>query len=252
MGAGLRALTLISVFVFGAMTGGCVQVWEKVQAVLPGTASESAPQSPGSPLVLEPLQNVEQAEIAALQDLANFETAAGTPTDRHPAATQVEKFGNDVLIVLGNDALSADQRIGHFRDLLARDLDIGLIGRFVLGRHWHSADEAQRAAYLAVFSDFLVQTYSTRLGGIQIDGFDVLETRAIGKNDILVRATVDHGTRKPVRADWRMRAKDGRFLILDLSVEGVSMALVLRQEFASVLRKRGLDGLMHMLRERTG
>ena len=48
-----------------------------------------------------------------------------------------------------------------------------------------------------------------------------------------------------------MRERDGRFRILDVSVEGVSMALMLRQEFASVLRNQGgVDALIKTLRAR--
>ena len=120
-----------------------------------------------------------------------------------------------------------------------------------MGRFWDKADAAQRREFLRLFKAFLVRTYAARLGGIRIDEFEVLEARQVGDRDILVRSRVEAGQHNRVRADWRVRERDGRYLILDLSVEGISMAVMLRQEFASVLRRKGLDGLLSMLRERT-
>jgi ABC-type transporter MlaC component len=48
-----------------------------------------------------------------------------------------------------------------------------------------------------------------------------------------------------------VRERDGRFRILDVSVEGVSMARMLLQEFDAVLRNQGgVDGLIKTLRAR--
>ena len=127
-----------------------------------------------------------------------------------------------------------------------------LIGRFALGRHWNDAADEQRQTYLAVFSAFLVKTYSDRLGGVAIDDFRVIDAEVMKEKDILVHSEVIQGREPPVRAVWRLRERDGRFRILDLTVEGISLALLLRQEFASVLRSRGgVDGLIAMLREKT-
>ncbi|MDP6786754.1 MAG: ABC transporter substrate-binding protein [Rhodospirillales bacterium] len=64
------------------------------------------------------------------------------------------------------------------------------------------------------------------------------------------RVVQSHGA--PLRADWRLTNRDGTFRILDLSMEGISMALTLRQEFSSVLRRKGgVDGLIAILREKT-
>jgi phospholipid transport system substrate-binding protein len=80
----------------------------------------------------------------------------------------------------------------------------------------------------------------------------VLETQPVGKSDILVRSRVVQSHGAPLRADWRLTNRDGTICILDLSVEGISMALTLRQEFSSVLRcEGGVDSLIAILRKRT-
>ena len=166
----------------------------------------------------------------------------------HPAALHVEKLGGEVLAVLSNRSLSGDQRIAYFQGVLTRDLDIPLIARFVAGRHWRKANPEERRAYLDAFGEYVVKTFSARLGGVTVGRFEVVGSRGIGKTDILVHSRVVYDGAKPLRADWRVREKDGAFRILDLSVEGISMALTLRKEFASVLRREGgVGGLVPIL-----
>ena len=189
--------------------------------------------------------------VFSAQASAQAVAVATTGGDVHPAALHMEKLGGEVLAVLSDGALSGDQRIAYFHDVLARDLDIPLIARFVAGRHWRRASAKDRRAYLVAFGEYVVKTFSARLGGTTVDGFEVVGTRGIGKTDILVFCRVVQDGAKPLRADWRVREKDGTFRILDLSVEGISLALTLRKEFASVLRREGgVEGLIPILKDR--
>ncbi len=223
----------LTVAAVALILGGCAETWDKVAAFI------------AQP---EETQEISTSEIAVL---AEFETAAGGQS-LHPAAQHIEKLGKEVMLMMHDPSVTMDKRIEYFGSLLARDLDIPLIGRFVLGKYWKKASDQQRAAYFEVFRQFVVQTYSARLGGVEVDRFEVVGTKGIGKKDILVKSKIAQASSKPIRADWRMRNQDGVFRILDLSVEGISMALTLRKEFGSVLRKRGgVDGLIDMLKGRT-
>ena len=193
--------------------------------------------------------SVQAAEIAVL---SKFETAAGPTADRHPAALHMEKLAAEVIAGLTDETLPAERREDLFRGLLARDLDIPMIGKFVLGKHWRTASDDQRQDYFEAFTKYIVAIYAKRLGGIRVEQFEVIGAESLGRQDILVRSRVANGGKKTVRADWRVRERESTFRILDLSVEGISMALTLRQEFQSVLRRKdGLDGLISLLKQRS-
>ncbi len=216
--------------------GGCAGTWDQFKQAIQPSDQESG-------------EGIQAADIAVL---SQFETAAGPAADRHPATLLMETLAAEVIAGLSDETLPADRREDLFRGLLARDLDIPMIGKFVLGRHWRSATEDQRQAYLEAFTKFIVVTYAKRLGGIHMDTFEVIGAKSLGSSDILVRSRVANGGKKPIRADWRVRERESTFRILDLSVEGISMALTLRQEFQSFLRrKEGLEGLISLLKERS-
>ena len=56
-----------------------------------------------------------------------------------------------------------------------------------------------------------------------------------------------------MRIDWRLVPDNGTYKISDVIVEGVSMAVTQRSEFASVVQRNGgqLRGLIAMMREKT-
>ena len=180
-----------------------------------------------------------------------FVGMTGTVMADNPAAQRIHKLGQEVLAVMADPSISKDQRTAHFGGLLARDLDIPVIGRFVLGRYWRKASRNQRITYLRAFKGYVIRTYSNRLGGADLSQFKVTSVRPVGKRDILVRTQISRPKAGAVFADWRVRERKGAYKILDLCIEGVSMSMTLRQEFSAVLRhKGGIKGLIAMLNSR--
>jgi phospholipid transport system substrate-binding protein len=162
----------------------------------------------------------------------------------------MNSLGHEVVSVLSDKSLSKERRLQRFGKLLAQNLDIPVIARFALGRYWNNSSVEQRKIYLSAFTVFVVRTYAVRRGGINVNRLDVLGTNPVGKKDVLVRCQISLADKKPVNTNWRMRESAGTFRILDLSVEGISMAMTLRHEFASVVGRHGIGSLIDLLKKR--
>ena len=73
----------------------------------------------------------------------------------------------------------------------------------------------------------------------------------IDERDVLVNTRILSADRPPLKVDWRMRQlDDGSLAAIDVIVEGVSLVVTQRSEFASVIERQGLDGLLAELRAR--
>lgn len=179
----------------------------------------------------------------------------------HPsssAAQSPEQFvgalGEEAIRVLGDPALSADQRTAEFRRLLEKGFNMPLIGQLVLGRHWRTATEEQRAEYLKLFEDFIVTTYSVRLGQYNGETFKIAGARAAPDTtgDTLVTTEIIRPSGPPVRVDWRVRKAGDSLKVVDVIAEGISMLITQRDEFAAVIQNSGgkVDALIDRLRRR--
>ncbi len=193
--------------------------------------------------------------FARLIALVVFVTVLGTAGIARAAANDaalfIDQLGNQAIQTLRATNLTLDQREARFRGLLSQGFDLHFIGRFVLGRYWRRATPDQQSDYIALYGEYLLQTYSARLGGYTDESFTVIGARQVNDKDVVVSTRLVRPSGPEIAADWRVRVIDGQFRIIDIMVEGISMAITQRSEFASVVQRDGIDGLLTLLRART-
>lgn len=177
----------------------------------------------------------------------------GTPnsakaTDAGQATQFLNQLSVEALQALGTPGTTLEQKETAVRVILAKHFDLDLIGRFVLGAAWRKASDDQRSRYQSLFREFVLRTYSRRLGGYSGQTFNVVGAKPIGKQDVLVNTKINRPSGPPIEAGWRIRNGENGHKILDVVVAGVSMVVTQRSEFRSVIRREGIDGLIEVLR----
>ena len=167
------------------------------------------------------------------------------------ARTFIADLSKEAIETLTNTEKSREERDQEIRAMMREHLDLGFIGRFVLGRTWRTANDEQKDAYDKLFAIHILQTYSRLLGGYDGQRLTVGKARSAGRGDALVEATIEGSNQEPVVTAWRVRNTDDGLRVIDVMVEGVSMAQTKREEFAQIVRKDGIDGLIGILETRT-
>lgn len=185
-----------------------------------------------------------------LAGLAAYQGTSSAATPLEGASQFVKWLAEQAIAALRAPGRSLEQRETVFRNLLRQGFDLPFLGRFVLGRHWRTATPEQRNDFQQVFEEYILSTYSYRLGGYAGETFTVLSARAAGSKDTMVSTRIARPSGPPVKADWRVRVIAGQYKIIDIMVEGVSMAVTQRSEFASVIKRNGFEGLLTALRAR--
>lgn len=129
----------------------------------------------------------------------------------------------------------------QFRVMLERNFDMPYIARFAMGRYWRTMDKQQQKQYTALFEDMIVDVYSKRFSEYNGERVTIKSARADGKYDVLVKTKIESNDSADIFVDWRVRDRKGRLKVIDIMVEGVSMALTQRAEFSSVIQRGGGD-----------
>lgn len=191
--------------------------------------------------------------ISAVMLGLNMGMAAESRAQPSPqeAAHFVSQMGSQAadLLAPGKANRPAKQRKA-LRTLIRDSFNLELTSQFVLGKFWNEATPEQRAEFQDLFTEYLLNNYARHIGNYKAETLTIVGSNLVGDRDVLVETSVEshEGLTYPV---WRLRVKDdGRYGIIDVSVDGVSLALTQRREFASVVNRRGLDGLLNMLREK--
>jgi phospholipid transport system substrate-binding protein len=164
----------------------------------------------------------------------------------------ISNLGSRALEVLGKNATQS-QRVERFRQLLREDFDVPGIARFVLGRYWNVATEEQRTEFVRLFEDYVALAYSTRLAEYTGETFKVTGSRPDADGAIVSSQIIRPAGAAPVKVDWRLTGRNGVYKISDVSVDGISMAVTQRSEFAAVIQHNGgqVQSLITMLRDKT-
>ena len=180
--------------------------------------------------------------------------ALSGPVRAGDAEEFIRNTGERAFESLGTN-IDDGERAKRFRKLLTDTFDLRTIGRFVLGRYWRRASTDQRGEYIKLFEEFIVQAYSHRFKDLSGKEFRVGKMRDLNARDKLVLSEILLAPGKPpIRVNWRVRGPYRGYRVVDVTVEGVSMSVTQRDEFAAVIRRNGgkVEGLLTALRQKTG
>lgn len=183
--------------------------------------------------------------------VSSAHAALNQPDQIEDAKNFINRVAENGIGFLENKEITQERRIARFRELLRNSFDMKTIGRFALGRYWRTATDAQKKEYLDLFQTMVVDVYSRRFNDYEGQNVEIKDARADGKADVIVTSVIVSEDTPEVQVDWRVRFKKDHYKIVDVIVEGVSMALTQRSDFSSVIQRGGgkIDVLLDHLRQ---
>ena len=196
--------------------------------------------------------------LICLLSLLSFpEREAGADGPQGRAVGVVQDLAADIWSI--RDELSdSDRRRQQLGRAIKASTNVDLLSRLVLGRHWRSLGAADRDEYRMLFAEVVIGGLAGRLDSLllELDGpldqhFAIIGSIATGKNDIIVRSRVLAAGGDALSVDWRLRDLGNEPVIIDLVIEGISLIVSQRAEFAAVIERSRLDGLIEALRHRS-
>lgn len=169
------------------------------------------------------------------------------------AARFIGQLSTAVSATLSDSGLDDTRRVQALRGLLVQGLDTDTIGRVVLGRYWRGATAAQRQEYQRLFQAFILTNYATRLAKYPSASVAITSARPGKRNLVIVGSLMKRPAKPPVRVDWLVAHTAQGHRVIDVLIEGISMAITRRAEFAAIIKRNGgnLEGLLATLRLKT-
>jgi len=164
----------------------------------------------------------------------------------------VDKVGQRVLSVM-NGSGNQGQKKQQLRQLFIENVDIAWMGRFVLGRGWQQASEADRVRYSAAYKEYLLARYTNNFADYTGSKYTITDAKAEEDGQFIVNMQIKSPERQnqDTLAGYRVRTVGGQFKITDIIVEGVSLITTERSEFASVMGQKGIAGLISDIEAKT-
>ncbi len=186
--------------------------------------------------------------------LAVFLVSAPRAYGAPDAGEFLTELSDRAISQLTEPGVSSDEQKRRFSSLVSEGFDIPAIGRFVLGRYWRRSSEAQQQAFLAAFEDMIIYRFLPLFSEYSGDRLTFGVIRHYDKNPdfVSVASQFIRTEGEPININWRVRKHAGGYKIVDIVAEGISIAVTLRSEYNSVLKRNGgdVDALTQTLREK--
>lgn len=178
---------------------------------------------------------------------------ARAEVDAQGAQEFVEKVTSDGIEQIINANVSQAEKDKRFEKLFNSALDLDFIGKFVLGRNWRTATPAQRKAFIQVYRELNVKTWSKRFDEFKGKAFVFTGTTpSSSAGQVYVDSTVNMGEGEPAKVKWRVRQEGKSFKIVDIVIENVSLAITARNEYSGFIKNNpgGVDALIKDLQNK--
>ena len=183
----------------------------------------------------------------ALSALIMFATNTKADVNEVKAEEFIKNTTAEGIEQIINADITQQEKDKRFYKLLNGALDLDFIGQFVLGRNWRTATEQQRKEFITVYRDLNIATWSKRFNEFKGKTFVFKGTTpSSSKGQVFVNSEVPMDQGAPATVLWRVREKNGNYKIVDIVIEGVSLAQASRSEYTSFIINNpgGLDALI--------
>ncbi|MFO0989579.1 MAG: ABC transporter substrate-binding protein [Alphaproteobacteria bacterium] len=197
--------------------------------------------------------NVRTAALAAGLAAALSAAAARAADPEADARALVTGMAEAVVATLRAGA-DKPAREARFREMYRRNFDNAGIAAWAAGRAFQSASPAAKQDYLATFETYVVKAYAAQLAKYKGERLRVDKVEPDGRYTIVVSNLVHPDPReaREIEMRWRLSPAAGRFVVSDVVIDKVSMALTEKRAFADWVQEKGgtLDGLTQKLKEK--
>jgi phospholipid transport system substrate-binding protein len=170
---------------------------------------------------------------------------AGEPTEQIKATT------DKAIAALSDPELKEPEKAKERRKLLRQIADERFdweeMAQRALARHWTERTDEEKKEFISLFSELLERTYMDRVDNYS--GEKVLyEGDTVDGDYGTVQVQIITSSNTKIPTEYRVRKREGCWLIYDVVVEGVSFISNYRSQFNSIILKSSYEDLVEKLR----
>ncbi|MBU2498785.1 MAG: ABC transporter substrate-binding protein [Proteobacteria bacterium] len=175
------------------------------------------------------------------------------PVRAGEATEKIKQTTDKILSIISNPALKDPARAKEKKRLIREAVDERFdweeLSRRTLARHWLQRTPEEKKEFVVLFAQLLDRTYWSKVEdysgekvtyvGEQIDGdYGLVELKVLTSKN----------TEIPVF--YKLKKKEGDWLVYDISVEGVSLVNNYRVQFNDIIGKSSYRDLVKKLKEK--
>ncbi|MCX7953038.1 MAG: ABC transporter substrate-binding protein [Deltaproteobacteria bacterium] len=146
-----------------------------------------------------------------------------------------------------NKLLSSEHVSALYR--IAEDyIDFSEMARRSFGTVWNSMNDREKDEGVKLLKEVLIKTYVDRVAKAQPGQVTVVSESVTGDKGEVVSHVQNEKNKATI--EYRLRKVGGSWKVFDVVIEGVSLVVNYRQEFNSIFKASGTQGVLDSLRRK--
>jgi len=172
---------------------------------------------------------------------------AGEPID------QIKQTTDKILSILADPALKNPSLTQERRSSIRRAVDELFnweeMTRRSLARYWDQRTAEEKKEFVRLYSDLLERTYMDKIEGYSGEKV-IYRGESVENNYAVVKVNIATKKNTDIRVEYRLKKEGNKWLVYDISIEGVSLVNNYRTQFNSIISQSSYENLIKRLRDK--
>ncbi len=175
-----------------------------------------------------------------------------------PVSAGAGKTGASDVITTFNKALlesmmKADQigyqgRYKTLEPVIRETFALPFMATQSVGRYGKALKDEERAMFLRTYAEWTIATYAGRFDGYSGERLETVSESGPENGTVTVLSKLIKKDKDSIDFNYKLRRVDDKWRIVDIQMSGVSQLALTRAQFVSVIKEKGFDALVSMLR----
>jgi len=171
--------------------------------------------------------------------------ASATPTD------EVKKTVDEVVRIVADKEMKKNEtkRRHALKRSISTIFDYSEMAKRSMGKHWNARTAAEKKQFTELFATLLENSYAGKIESYNNEKIVYIKEIADGDH-AEVKSKVVTAARDEFTLDYRLFKQNGRWMVYDVVIEGVSLVSNYRSQFNKIITANGYDRLVKKLQSK--
>lgn len=142
------------------------------------------------------------------------------------------------------------ERQSRVRGIIFDTFHFDQMARESLGPYWDRLTPSQQAEFVPLFSTLFERSYNRLVLRFLGDRQTTYDGESVEGNRAIVRSTLIGGKDERLSVEYRLASRHQRWGVVDVLLDGVSLAMNYRAQFNKILRSSSYDTLVQRMRSK--
>ncbi len=153
----------------------------------------------------------------------------------------IDQLGNKIISIAAENTISESVKKQKIISEVDRVIDADWIGRFVLGKNYKDATDAQKTRFMDLYRQFMINTYGPKFKNYNGKSFKVISVDQQSGFYVAKCEFLPKESNVAINVQFRVKDRNDKLAVLDFVTEGISLIETQRSEFNSAISEKGIE-----------